>query len=411
MQKIYRNNGMNLSQVLEKNRAAVLRIMRRRGKCSRAELAKLTGLNPATITNIANEFLGAGLMRETGTVEPINTSCAARGRRAVMLELAGEEFKIIGSRLTRHYVEIGLYDISGKLYDHFYRYYPKEVTAGSALRILISAIYEMMEHGRQEKVTGIGVALPGPFLRSEGTIFLNEFPGWEFINIREVLTGEFSVPVFFEHDANAGALAICSFEEDEASIQNMIFLAIGHGIGAGIISRGEIQRGNDGIFGEVGHMSINYDGPVCQCGNRGCLENYCSTIAITKRARQRLMAGEGSVLEKDCTFDEIVSAYLKKDGLAVEVVEETAGFLAVGIVSLYNILNPGLLIIGDEIVRLGDDFLAVVRRKVEELVFPFMRGKVEIRYSTWNSMETILGASVMAADYFFENLGELPKEK
>ena len=119
------------------------------------------------------------------------------------------------------------------------------------------------------------MAIPGPFIKQEGKIaVLTETAGWGNMAFKEELEKHFSYPVFMEHDANAGAYAQIWYDKTIDKNSSLIYVAIGQGVGAGIVYHGEIIKGELGIAGEIGHTTINYDGPRCECGNRGCLEKY-----------------------------------------------------------------------------------------------------------------------------------------
>ena len=172
----------------------------------------------------------------------------------------------------------------------------------------------------------------------------------------------------------------------------------GHGIGVGVIVDGKLLRGSTGTFGEMGHTSIDFDGPLCQCGSRGCLENYCSTIALSRRIKKSLELGAKSSLNIDFTFSDIVEAYKNKDDLTVTEVNKNIEYLSIGIVNLVNMVNPDVIIIGDEMVNFGDDFLNVLKSNVSKRIIPDLYKKLDIRLGNFAEDEVLIGASIVAVE-------------
>lgn len=385
--------GTNLEDVQEMNRSLIIRLMRKMSVCSRADLAKATGLKQATITNIINDLMDWGLVKEVGIIG------GEKGRRSIGIALNGEMYKVIGIRLARKYIYVGLYDITGT--EYYVKTEKISILSGSAvaLKKMKDMIKEVLKDEEGNKVIGIGVALPGPFIRTEGRIALmTEFPGWENISIREELESEFGLPVYLEHDANAGALAEWWLGSNSIDKGVLVYITAGQGVGAGIIIDGRVLRGSLGIAGEIGHMSIAYDGPKCQCGNRGCLEHYCSTSVLVREAMNELPNYPESVLHKDCSLNSIFEAIKAGDELANKVFLKIARYLGLGIVNVVNAYNPDVIIIGDELSQSGLHLLNIVRKTVEEHVLPSIYKNLRIELSSFSNDPILVGAGALAVD-------------
>jgi len=385
--------GKNLEDIQEMNRSLVIRLLQRFKSISRVEIAKQSGLNQATVTNIISDFLQWGLVRETGWI------AGARGRRSIAVELAGENYIIIGVRLARKYFSVGIFDLSGKCYEKLEKKINLEDKAETVLRSIQDQILQQMKRYNERTIVGIGIALPGPFIKNEGHIaLLTETSGWQNIEIIESLQESTGLRVFLEHDANAAVLAEWCFAQNyDVKIPIMCIMA-GQGIGAGIMDKGKIFTGDLGIAGEIGHMSINYDGPKCECGNRGCLEMYCSTISIQKDIRARLQEHPESKCRKDSNISEIIEAYKSGDVLAREVVNLAAQYLGYGISSLINIINPGKIIIGDELSKAGVDFLAVILETVKQRVLPKLYDNTQIILSQLDDDTALIGTCMLVIE-------------
>ncbi|GLX70969.1 ROK family transcriptional regulator [Paenibacillus glycanilyticus] len=373
--------GTNLEDVQEMNRSLVIRLMRRRQVCSRAELTQESGLNQSTITNIINELISWGIVVETGVID------GKKGRRSIGIKLNCEPYKIIGIRLARKSITVALYDLEGIEYSK--QQIPIDIADGStrAFNRMKELIKEMISSNSVGQVIAIGVVTPGPLLRNEGRIgLMTYFPGWEKINIQEELMRDFDLPVYIEHDAKAGALAHWWFGNSHQEQGVMIYVAAGQGVGAGIVVDGKVFRGSLGMAGEIGHMSIDFKGPKCECGNRGCLELYCSTSALLQTLNKE-HASLKSVWK---------AIHEEETGDAVEAVRQAAWFLGFGLVNIINTFNPDRIILGDEFAEAGALLHDTVRSVINEYVLPDVSNKLTVELAA-DDMDTMLVGSAIVA--------------
>lgn len=390
---IAHKRGLNLNDVQEINRGLVIWLLRRKRVCSRAEIAKSSGLKQATITNIINDFINWGIVRETGIIE------GRKGRRSIGITLDTDHYRVMGIRITRHFFAVGLFDLFGR--QDVISHQQIDLTEGGPAVIgkLITAVAAMLEQASDRKVLGIGVAIPGPYVRTEGKMSLmTEHPGWEGIAIDQELASAFELPVHLEHDAKAGALAEWWFASRKFEQETMVYIAAGQGIGAGIIINGKLIRGALGIAGEVGHISIAFDGPRCACGNCGCLEHYCSTIALARYAEEGIRDHPASALARDRSFPRIVQALKAGDPFAHEIVSKAGRFLGLGLVSLINAYNPHVIIVGDEMSQLGEVFLEVIRGTIESHVLPTVYRSTSIELCPFEHDPVLVGVSTLTVD-------------
>ncbi len=385
--------GKNFEDVQQMNRSLVISLLRKKEVNSRAELAKATGLKQATITNIINDLLECGLVVETGMIG------GKKGRRSIGLTISGVIYKVISVRLERKCFSVGLFDLEGTEYGILKE--DTDMMSGSqkTLDRIIQSIREIMKKAENSKIIGIGVAIPGPFFRSEGKIgLITEFPGWENVSIENILKETFGLPTFVEHDANVGALAEWWLGSNFIDSGTMVYLAVGQGVGAGVINDGKAFVGAMGIAGEVGHMSICFDGPKCGCGSRGCLEHYCSTIALLREVEQELAGFPDSILKEELSLEKFFEALEAGDALAAKVFERTARYLGMGLVNIIYAYNPHVIIIGDELARAGQRLLDIVRGTVREYVLPVIHDNLSIRLSSFKGDAVLLGAGSLVID-------------
>lgn len=386
-------SGINQDNAQQMNRELVLRFLRKNGVCSRIELAKLTNLNPATITNIINDFQRIGIVAETGTINE------GKGRSAIGLSLNASKYSVIGIRLARYCMLVGAFDICGQeIWTEEYTFDPS-MTPQDVLHLMKESVHKAINEWAGREVTAIGCVVPGPFIRKEGRVALmTGFLGWQNINIQEELEKEFQLPVYMEHDANAGAIAYYWKYGAELK-QSLVYLAVGQGVGAGIIDDGNLLTGCLGVAGEIGHMSIDYNGRYCECGSRGCLEAYCSSLAFIREVKKKVHDGNYSIVKADSTFDEIRQAVQCGDRLAVDEYRKACDCLAAGVVNVINILNPETIIIDDEMVSVEPEILKSSLKKItEQSILHLVRQDLEIIIGNGTQESMLQGSAYYAIE-------------
>ncbi len=368
------NYGINQERIQKMNRTLILHLLRKEGVCARAHLAKLSSLKQATVTNIINDFLEWGLVKEVGFI------AGDKGRRSIGISINNDDHGILGIRLARKNYIMGIFDLSGNLIESRADKIDAHIPPRKIFDTMLKEARELVGQAGKRKIIAIGVAIPGPYNIKRGRIeLMTGFPGWGDIAIQEELEHKFQVPVFVEHDANAGALA--QYWHNVENIGNspgeiVVYIAAGQGIGAGIICDGELLKGSMGIAGEIGHTSIHFKGPKCSCGNYGCLENYCSSIAFTKEIN-RILGGD-----HEYTFTEAVSMVQAGNPIVKEIFLTSCDSLAVGVVNMINSFDPSVIIIGDEMSHvLPEEMLQRIKDEVRRKVLPEIYENLKITMS------------------------------
>lgn len=391
---MYPIQGLNQKRAQVLNRALLVNILRQSGVCSRAELARKANLRQATITNITKELISLGYIRETGFIP------GQSGRRSVGLSIDETRYRTIAARLTRQHFTVGLFTVMGTELTEEREKVSVAQGTRRALDRMADVVNRMADRAGREDVLGLGVGVPGPFLRKDAHIALvTGFPGWERVSLREELERRIDLPLVLEHDSNAGALAEWWIGAGSSGEYNyMVYFVGGQGIGAGIINNGELLTGSLGTAGEIGHHTIKLDGPQCECGNRGCLELYCSTRAVASSYLKELERVSGQAVEHDVTFEDVVSGFLNREPVAVKVVQEAAEYVAIGLANVVNVLNPNLVVIGDEYPFFGDEFVTLVREKLRPLLIPALYDGVEIKLSAFKTDAIIRGMAILVAE-------------
>ena len=384
--------GNNTTDLTEMNRSAIVRILQQKGMCTRAEIAKLMGLTQASITKLVAYLIDMGIVSEVGSVK------GKGNRRSIGLRLNAEKNLVIGVKFSRHVYAIGVFDISGKLYEQSETEYSLEEKAGKVLSDMKAQIKALLK--KYEKVVAIGLALPGPYLRKEGHIaMVTRMPSWHNVNFIEEFKEEFDKPVFIEQDANAGALAEWWFGNHGRPLTSLTYFLVGEGVGSGVVDHDSLLLGNQGIASEVGHISIDYNGPTCECGNRGCLELYCSTMAFLKEAEEKLPElFKESYKNRAQACERVFEAARNGNETAKTLVEKIAEYIGYGCVTLINAYDPEIIVIGDSISKGNELLLPTIKRVVKERTLPEIGERVRIEISNLSIDPTLYGAAAIATD-------------
>ena len=227
---------------------------------------------------------------------------------------------------------------------------------------------------KRENISGIGVSCGGPLDTKTGVVYSPpNLPGWDAFPLKESIEAEFHVPTIIENDANASALAEWRFGGGRG-YNYVLYMTMSTGIGGGIVANGQIYHGANDSAGEVGHQILLPDGPLCGCGQRGCLEALCSGPAIARRAREVIREQPNTAILKladgeiaQVKSEHVLEAARTGDSLAMSLMEETGYYMGWGIANLVNILNPEIVLIGTIAVAAGDLLLDPIRRTVADM--------------------------------------------
>jgi len=269
---------------------------------------------------------------------------------------------------------------------------PKE--RRKAVKVIIENIRKLLT----EKVKGIGIGMPGPLDRQRGIIhFAPNLSGWKNLDLKKPLEKEFKIPVFFDNDANCFALAESRFGAAK-NLAYVVGLTIGSGLGGGIIIDGSIYHGAD-FAGEIGHMTIDPNGPKCGCGNRGCLEVYVSGGAIVRRYKELTGLKKTPMeIEKESYNRRLKSATpgvatLRSRSPALQVINETGNYLGIGLANICNILNPEMIVLGGGVAKTKTLYKPAIR-EMKKRALPFAKG-TPIVQSKLGDKAGVIGAALL----------------
>lgn len=390
--------------IKELNISIVIDTIRRHEPVSRVEIASLTHLGRSTITGIVALLVREGFVKEVGAGE------SKGGRRPVLLKFNARAKLVVAIKLEPGRIIAALTDLNASILQRTTR--PLEGNRGpqAILAAIKEAIRSLLrqEEVEPERVLGIGLAMPGIVEPKTGTSVSPTFFQWSNVPIRAILEEELGIPVFVENDANALALGE-RWSGAGRGRENLVVLTVGIGVGAGIVIGGQLYRGAMNGAGEIGHMTIDEEGPVCYCGNRGCLETLASDGAMARRAREEMEKGRVSLIlglaggdRSKITRETVVEAALAGDAVAREILRETGQHLGTGIANLVNILNPEVIIVGGEAAdQAGELLLEPVREAMRQRAFAVLAKDSEIVPAALGPDGWLIGAAMLVLQEFF----------
>jgi glucokinase len=251
----------------------------------------------------------------------------------------------------------------------------------------------------------VGVAAPGPLDPRTGVVhFAPNLPGWRDVQLRDRVQERAGRRVIIGNDANAAALGEFIFGAGRGS-ENMIYVGIGTGVGGGVISEGRLIDGLNGMGGELGHVSVDLDGPRCTCGSLGCIEAFCSAWSITHEARLLVSSGRGAAIRAAAPDGSIGpravgTAAANGDPAALALLDRAGTALGAGLANFINIFNPEIIVLGGGVAEIGDPLLDPVRRAINTFAMPVMRSGVRLVPSSLGLKTGIYGSAALV---FYEN--------
>lgn len=385
--------GINNTHLKNRNRGLVLQIVAG-GHVSRAGITKRIKLTKMTVTNIVNELIADGYIEETETEETETV-----GRNPVILGIAPKAPLAVGVYLSRTQLSVIVSDL--KLQVVYQNSQPLEnETRDTLIKKLFDLTDQAIEYVKGQKLNsrllGIGVSAIGQLDSKTGMILRpTNFFGITDLPIVNLISGRYSLPTFLKNDMDASALAEKFFGQG-APLTNFIYLGITHGIGSGIISNNTLYQDSSSFVGEIGHMSIKFDGAYCSCGKCGCLEVYANIPVILDRLREA--SGNSELRCQD--FDQI-SAAPECDGIFRDVIQK----LAVALVNAVNLLDPACIIMGHEGAFIPLPYLGLLEKLVNHQILATGYKKITVIKSSFEDRAPLFGSvSCVFNELFAGNL-------
>ncbi len=383
----------------------IIDLIRKYGGLSKADLAMYTMFSRSKINNCVDSLLKKGILIPSPKTE------FTGGRRSRLYGLNGKLGLLAGVDIGATSIDLCITDYTEKI---LHRYSEPASVKDGPIKILgrVCTLIEIMlkEKGFDvEKLNGIGIGVPGPVDFSSGTLISPPImPGWDRYPIIDTVQQWFPMAnVVVDNDVNVMALGE-SYKGAGKGIDNLIFIKIGTGIGAGILSEGTIYRGSNGCAGDIGHIGVNKTGPLCHCGNKGCLEAVAAGPAIAEHALQAALSGKSPILLKiyekkgnKLTAEDVGEAAREGDPYAIEVIRESGTNIGDVLAGLVNFYNPSMIVIGGGVANLGNLLLSTIRQTVLNRSLPLATKDLAIVFSSIGPDAGVTGAVNLAMNYIF----------
>jgi len=337
------------------NRSSILNAIRAHGPISRTDLARLTNLSRAAVTGLTADLIRDGLIFEKQEGD------SRGGRRPILLALDGTRACVVGIKLAEEHATFALSDLNA---DVIARHHIELVLRApeNVSDQLADGVRTLLKLARVEgsRVLGIGVGLAGVIDSAAGVCRMSPHNGWRNVPFAALLEERLGYPVYLDNNVNALARMEQLYGLGQ-HVRDFLVVTLGRGVGLGIVVNGQVYRGARGAGGEFGHTVVDPDGPLCTCGNRGCLETFVAEPWLLRRA-----ALNGLMVSDP---ESLVRAAQEGSEVALEIFAKAGRLFGQALSALVNIFNPSLIIISGEGVRVGEVLFGPMREAMKRHTF------------------------------------------
>ncbi|ROR20949.1 glucokinase-like ROK family protein [Comamonas sp. BIGb0124] len=378
-------------------------------RTSRHALAGLLDYSKSKANATVAALIERGLLQEAGL------QSSSGGRRPEGLRLSERLGVVAGVDLGATSVDVALMAPDLSIRAHHAEAIDVRAGPGVVLPRVRAVLRELLARlGLEARdVMGIGMGVPGPVAFDQGMLVAPPLmPLWDGFSIREDLRQDYTAPVFIDNDVNLMALA--EQWRLRRQLPDFLVLKVGTGIGCGIICHGQVHRGATGSAGDVGHICVDQQGPMCHCGNRGCVEAMAAGPAIARLAEEAARQGDSALLaewfERDGQLlpEQVAQASRAGDATASGIVQRAGGLIGQMLASLVNFFNPSHVFIGGGVTNVGPLFLAAVRQSVYQRSLALSTRHLEIQFSPLGGHTGVTGAGVLAMQETLRTRGVAP---
>ncbi|MCX6083052.1 MAG: ROK family protein [Chloroflexi bacterium] len=387
------------NQLVKKiNKFTVLDLIRfTPGGISRAELAQRMDLSRAAMTLIVNDLLDSKVIHETELRTKKN------GRPPIILEVNSTRGLVMGIDMGASHISIIMTDFGAQVIDEIE--VPFSIADGPELCIrqadtLVSNLLKKNNATIQD-IYAIGLGVPGPIDSQAGMVYAPPLmPGWDGYPIQQYLQEKWGLPVSLNNDSELGALGEWAYGVGRGE-NHLAYIKVGSGVGCGLLLNGQIYHGATGSAGEIGHLTIVENGPLCDCGNSGCLETLAGGKAIARQARDAILSGQRTLLTgmgpiELLTARDVTSAARRGDLVSQNIIASAGRYLGIAIAGLVNLFNPQTIVVGGGVAQVGDLLLQPIRDTVTQRSLKASARTVKINTAVLRRHSSGMGAIVQA---------------
>jgi predicted NBD/HSP70 family sugar kinase len=312
------------------NRSAILAHLGAQGPASRADLARMLGVSPAQVTQLSRELIADGLVQE------LENSPSQGGRPGRLLGVVSTAIRAIGVKVVVDHVAFVEVGVDGAVTRSGAE--PFDALSNMAITNLIAILRRFIDGGSDTPLLGIGVGIPGTVNEQDAGVVDSTQLGWNQVPLGAALRQAFALPVVIDNNVNALSMAERLFGLGR-NYQNFLVVTVGTGVGGGIVAGGAVLRGSAGGAGDLGHIPVSADGPVCQCGNRGCLEAFIGEQTLVREAREQNIIGEHAGIQA------LKKAADSGDEAAQKIFGQAGEYLGRALAGTVNILDPEVVVL------------------------------------------------------------------
>jgi len=377
----------------------VLNLIRAEGPITRRELANRTGLNRSTLSEVVVRLLDQSLIHEAGNYKSVD------GRRFRTLEIKGTGYVVVGIEFTGEMTHTLVANLASEVLWREDRPVPRGSSKEDILVCIEVAIEAALHEASRigDHVIGIGHADVGLVDAFEERVVMSSVaPGWRDVPLKKMLAERFSLPVFIQNVSNTMVLAEAWWGVGKG-MKDILYVYLGNGIGVAYYHNGEVLGGATNCLGELGHTIVDKDGPMCECGNRGCLEAIAGGKAIVRGVRDYIESGVRTMMSDSSDYnleklslDDVVRAAREGDKLCTTVLGEATEYLSIGVVNVVNLFNPDIVIFGGTLAKSHDLVVDSLKRSIKARCLPNAVGELKMEISAFGEDGPALGAATLA---------------
>jgi predicted NBD/HSP70 family sugar kinase len=393
--------GVNLQKLKEQNSLSILHVIREYGPVSRRRVGQILGLSNTTCMELTRYLVAMGFIREKGQGD------SSGGRKPILLEINWEYKFVLGMILSQEGVFCGVYDLhlNKKVFvSHNVKLAGREIVAH-----IEECAFEAIRKSNltEKKIAGMTIGVGGIVDGKKANIIgSTHFQSREIIHVHDKLDSIFPFPLYLENYGNLMALAEKKLYYPQC--ESLVFIQVDVGIGGGIICNNKIIRGANGYAGEIGHMTIERNGPLCFCGNKGCLEVMGSIPVLVQKASFGLLTQRDSLIREfmdsdQVTVEAIARAFHAHDRLAEQLFEEEAAILYHAALNIILTYDPEVIVLGGDITLFGEALLDKIQQSVRKTIFDVNSENRVIAFSQLTDQPRVCGAGMYAVESFFSD--------
>ncbi|MCZ2126567.1 MAG: ROK family transcriptional regulator [Anaerolineales bacterium] len=354
------------------NRDLVLRTIFANESISRAEVARVTNLTRTTVSDLVNDLLEEGLVKEVGRGESLG------GKSPILLSVVADSRYLIGLNLAQDKFVGAILNLRGEIVETA-EAFARDEDGADALDLVYQIIDQLIKK-RIKPIVGIGVGAPGLVNTREGVVVNAVNLDWRDLPLGQMLEKKYKIPVSILNDSQATAIGEFVYGGNHALDENLIVVNVKHGIGSGILINGQLFQGDGGGAGEIGHVVVQENGELCRCGKHGCLETVSSARAVLRQLNLK-------------SLEDAKSAFDRGEKEARWVVNNTAHYLGISLANLIGILNIQKIIVTGDMARFGAEWIGEIDKSMRNAAMERLSENAKIELGTLDYRACILGAS------------------